>query len=436
MLRTQTDILYEIQHNHRLSDLYCSWTRSQQEEFLNFCSGAKGLKVLYDGFAKDILSPEIHPERLNELLSLILGREVTILQALPNDSTRIADESSLLLMDIVIKLDDGSIANVEIQKIGYHFPGQRCACYSADLLLRQYKSLQQEKTKKPFSYRNIQKVYTIVLFEKSTGDFHKFPSTWLHHFQQKSDTGLNLNLLQEYYLIPLDIFRKFQHNKSVNTRFDAWLTFLSSDDPDDIISVISSYPDFKAMYEQIYEICLNTERMMEMFSKELQELDRNTVRYMIDEMQEELDQQKEVLKKNEKELEQNQLLIEMQASELEQSRTQIQMQASELEQSKTRIQMQASELEQSKTQIQMQASELEQNKTQIQMQASELEQSRTQIQMQASELEQSKTRIQMQASELEQSKTQIQMQASQLEEKDRALREALKRIAELEALSL
>ena len=68
------------------------------------------------------------PERFNDFLS-----------CLPGDSTRIADETSLLITDIVVELEDGSIANVEMQKIGYLFPGQRCASYSADLLLRQYK---------------------------------------------------------------------------------------------------------------------------------------------------------------------------------------------------------------------------------------------------------------------------------------------------------
>ena len=47
------------------------------------------------------------------------------------------------------------------------------------------------------------------------------------------------------------------------------------------------------MYEQIYEICRNIEQVMGMFSKELYELDRNTVRYMIDELQEENARQKE-----------------------------------------------------------------------------------------------------------------------------------------------
>ena len=49
---------------------------------------------------------------------------------------------------------------------------------------------------------------------------------------------------------------------------------------------MEKYPEFQKMYREIYELCLNVEKVMEMFSKELQELDRNTVQYMIDEMQE------------------------------------------------------------------------------------------------------------------------------------------------------
>ena len=75
-------------------------------------------------------------------------------------------ESSLVIMDIVVELEDHSIANVEVQKIGYKFSGQRSACYSADLLLRQYKRVRGERGR-AFSYRDIQKVYTIVFFEKS-----------------------------------------------------------------------------------------------------------------------------------------------------------------------------------------------------------------------------------------------------------------------------
>ncbi|MCI5870383.1 MAG: hypothetical protein MR224_12855, partial [Dorea sp.] len=50
-------------------------------------------------------------------------------------------------------------------------------------------------------------------------------------------------------------------------------------------------PKFEPIYRDIYEMCLNLERMIEMFSKELAELDKNTVQYMIDEMQDKIDAQ-------------------------------------------------------------------------------------------------------------------------------------------------
>ena len=137
-------------------------------------------------------------------------------------------------MDIVVQFENGSIANVEVQKIGYLFPGQRSACYSSDLLLRQYKRVRAELGQ-GFTYRKIQKVYTIVLFEKSNSDFSKFSKEiYIHHFEQKSDTGVEMNLLQEYTFICLDIFGDIIQNedRKIENRLEEWLVFLSQDDPD------------------------------------------------------------------------------------------------------------------------------------------------------------------------------------------------------------
>ncbi len=41
----------------------------------------------------------------------------------------------------------------------------------------------------------------------------------------------------------------------------------------------------------MYYIGKNVERMMEMYSEELRVLDRNTVQYMVDQMQEKIDEQ-------------------------------------------------------------------------------------------------------------------------------------------------
>lgn len=321
MIRERKDILDEIRSRKELEEQFESWSKERQEDFLNFCTGVRGIKLLYDGFFKEIMNPEHSPERLNDFLSQALRKKVKVLTVLPADSARIADESSLVIMDIVVELEDGSIANVEVQKIGYLFPGQRSACYSADLLLRQYKRVRSEKKKK-FSYRDIKAVYTIVLFEKSPKSFHEFPDSYYHYFEQKSDTGLHMELLQKYLFIPLDIFKEIQHNKEIITnKMDAWLTLFIVDDLDTIIKLIEQYPEFKKIYEEAYDICCNMEEVMAMFSRELYELDKNIVQYMIDEMQDTIDEQKDTIDEQKDTMDeqkytidkQNDTIIQMQA---------------------------------------------------------------------------------------------------------------------------
>ncbi len=301
LIREREELLSEIKENQKLREIYEEWSTENRKEFLDFCTGVKGMKILYDSFFKEVMNAEYTPERLEKLLCVLLKRQVKIVRILPNDSTRIADETSLLITDIVVELEDGSLANVEIQKIGYAFPGPRSACYSADMLLRQYKRV-RAKQGEDFSYNNIKNVYLIVIYESSPKEFKELQDIYYHHSQQVFDSGLNLNLLQEFIMIPLDIFHKKMHNKPIETELEAWLTFLSDDRPESIISLITKYPEFKAMYETLYLMCQNTERVMGMFSEELRELDKNTVKYMIEEQQREIDIQKEELKRKDEEL--------------------------------------------------------------------------------------------------------------------------------------
>ena len=141
MIHTRQEVLAEIEAKPKLKQEFYSWGKKYRKEFLDFCTGVKGVKIMYDFISKEILNPEIVPERVEELLSLLIGQQVHIKEVLPNDGTRISDESTLVIMDMVVELEDGSIVNLEVQKIGYKFPGARSACYSADLLLRQYKKV-------------------------------------------------------------------------------------------------------------------------------------------------------------------------------------------------------------------------------------------------------------------------------------------------------
>ena len=305
IIRTREEVEQIIKSKPKLLEMFYGWNADHRQEFLDICTGVKGIKMMYDFMGKEILNPESTPERVNELLSLLLKQKVKIIEVLPNEGTRLADECTLLIKDMVVQLEDGSIVNLEIQKIGYMFPGERGACYSADLLLRQYRRVRSRLVTK-FSYRDIQPVYTIVFFEKSPEVFHKYPKNYIHCFEQTSNTGAKMNLLQKYIFVPLDIFKQIQHNENraikIETRLEAWLAFLCMDEPEAIIEIIERYPDFREMYTQVYEICRNVEEVMNMFSKELIELDRNTTKLMIDEMQKDIEQKEKELKKKDEEI--------------------------------------------------------------------------------------------------------------------------------------
>ena len=130
MLRSREEILREIDENVKLTEQFYSWREAQRQEFLDFCTGVRGIKMLYDSFFKEVMNPETVPERLEEFLGILLNQKVKIIEILPGDSTRIADEQSLLIMDILVRFEDGTYCNVKVQKIGYAFPGERSACYS------------------------------------------------------------------------------------------------------------------------------------------------------------------------------------------------------------------------------------------------------------------------------------------------------------------
>ena len=322
MIRDREELLEIIRSNETLKSNFESWEEEKRQEFLDFCTGVRGIKILYDPFVKEAMNPEYDPERLEQLLSLFLNRKVKIKQILPNDSTRIADEGALVVTDIIVELEDGSIANVEIQKIGYLFPGQRSACYSADMLLRQYKRVRNQQKKK-FSYYQIKNVFLIVLYEKSPKEFKKYPQEYMHHSKQVFNTGLELELLQEYVMIPLDIFRETMQNKPIETLLEAWLIFLSSDNPERIIELITKYPRFKPLYETLYRMCQNVEGVMGFFSEELKIMDRNLTTYMMEEQQKELEESKRLLEEIQKEVEKNQKELEESRKELEESQKEL-----------------------------------------------------------------------------------------------------------------
>ena len=86
------------------------------------------------------------------------------------------------------------------------------------------------------------------------------------------------------------------------------------------------------MYQEIYVICRNLEGVMTMFSEELRQLDKNTVRLMIDDLQNELDQAQGMLDLTQEELDQKNEELNQKIEELDQKKEELDQKNEELNQ--------------------------------------------------------------------------------------------------------
>ena len=287
--RTEQECLAELRKHPRSFFAYQNMSPEWKNRFLGFMEGTKTLPLTYDPFFKKLFNPDIYPERLSSLISSIIGTKVTVQCILSNEDSMLPS-TSLLLLDILVQLEDGSIANVEIQKIPYAFPGERMSCYSSDLMLRQYTRVKSLKGSS-FIYKNLKTVYTIVMFENSPNECKEtqVSDIYLHHGKTVFDTGIKLNLLQEFYVVALDVFCESKYAKDIN-ELNAWLSLLTAQSVDDLAALVSDYPWMEAICKDMSEYMYDPEEVITMFSEALRMLDENTVHYMIDELQKERDE--------------------------------------------------------------------------------------------------------------------------------------------------
>ena len=252
---------------------------SYRQKLLQFLRGKRGLSITYDTVFKYVMMPGGTTDRLEQFLTAILGEPVQIKQILPREGSQLADTSSFIIADIIVSTRDGSIMNVEIQKIGYNFPGERASCYTADMIMRQYNYLKSRNQN--FTYRDMKPVYLIVFMEHSPALF-KTTDQYIHKKCSYFNTDIKLNLLENIIFISLDTFRSVVHN--ITTRQEAWLKFLTEDNPEKIVRFVNQYPEFLPYYQDIITFRKKPEELIHMFSDALREMDRNTERYMVEEL--------------------------------------------------------------------------------------------------------------------------------------------------------
>lgn len=219
-----------------------------------------------------------------------MEQKIRIIDVIPREGTQMDEKGSFVIMDVLVQTEDGSYINVEMQKYGYRFTGERSTCYMSDLVMRQYNKVKSEK-RKNFTFKDMKPVYLIVLMENSSSNFKEVAPKYIHHAHYVCDSGAEVNFLANYTYISLDTFHAVRQN--INSYLDAWFTFLSSDEPQDIINLITSYPEFEEYYHDIAMFRKTPKELITMYSEVLAQIDKNTERLMVDEMKQELEELKQ-----------------------------------------------------------------------------------------------------------------------------------------------
>jgi len=390
--RAREEILQQILEEREAFLQFNKMSPQEQEALLEFCMGNRSLKITYDPFFHNIFDPIKHPERLSRFLSAILDQEVIVRDVLPREGVRLSGESSLMIMDILVETTEGTLIDVEMQKIGYKFPVERAFCYGSDLLVRQY-----DRTKtllgKTFSYKDIRPVYIIVLMEKSPFFFWKCPDTYIHHSIFQLDSGLSIENLLNFTYIPLDIFLNMPHNEF--TELEAWLYFLSSDNPLHIQRIVEKYPFFKELYEDIIRFRYHPEELIAMYSEALLIADRNTVKLMVDEMRQEND---EMRQKND-ELRQEYDELRQKNDEMRQKNDEMRQKNDEMRQKNDEMRQKNDEMRQKNDEMRQKNDEMQQKNDEMRQENDELRTKQDELQAQIEEerLRQDEERMQMTA---------------------------------------
>ena len=284
----------------------------------DFLKGKKSLPLLYDPFFKKIFNPVERGDRLSELVSCLLGQKVTVLEVFPNEDSQFL--GVMIIMDMVVLMADGSIANIEIQKISYDFQAERISCYSADLVLRQYKMITGKNessmngSSKP-SYKDMRKVHTIILFENSNKSLisQVDKALYFHVGKTQFNTGIKIELLQDFVLVSLDTFKKYRYSdiregriKITDYDYDSsqydepvsekmkqdrlkYLSLFVAETPQEIDRLIEIFPDLESVRQDINEYLERPGEVLSMFSEALRILDRNTAELMVDRMKDEME---------------------------------------------------------------------------------------------------------------------------------------------------
>ena len=110
------------------------------------------------------------------------------------------------------------------------------------------------------------------------------------------------------------MFQKSYYSKAKKelNELNGWLALLSTDDVSKLDDLVSDYPQLEGIIADMAGYLDKPQEVVGMFSEALKILDENTVHYMMDEMQKDIDNKNELIEKQNEQIEdQNRQIAEL-----------------------------------------------------------------------------------------------------------------------------
>ena len=122
-----------------------------------------------------------------------------------------------------------------------------------------------------------------------------------------------------HFSISLDPFRSVVQN--IDTEQKAWLSFLTADDPDEIVQLVNAYPEFLPCYRDIISFRRRPKELITTFSDALREMDCNTEIYMVEQLAKEVQEKDHALAEKDNVIAEQAKLIEQLKRQLAETRS-------------------------------------------------------------------------------------------------------------------
>ena len=127
--------------------------------------------------------------------------------------------------------------------------------------------------------------------------------------------------MEDGSIISLDTFRSVVQN--IDTEQKAWLSFLTADDPDEIVRLVNAYPEFLPCYRDIISFRRRPKDLITTFSDALREMDHNTEIYMVEQLAKEVQEKDHALAEKDNAIAEKDNAIAEQAKLIEQLKKQL-----------------------------------------------------------------------------------------------------------------